>query len=90
MSDWGPVDQQGTDVTSNGIYGLAGNVAEWSSTVSKDPGFPTKPKMPVLLGGSHLKSHSSATTREWLNGDSRSTRRPDLGFRTISSTLPSE
>lgn len=89
-SPWGPVDQIANDTTNSEVYGLAGNVSEWSHTISKDPSFPTKPKMPVILGGSYLHPHSGATRREWLNGDSRSTRRPDLGFRLVSKTAPSE
>ena len=89
-SAWGPVDQPSNDITSSQIYGLAGNVSEWSSSMSKDPSSPTKPKMPMILGGSYLHPHSGATKREWLNGDSRSTRRPDLGFRLVSKHAPSE
>ncbi len=94
-SQWGPVDQEGSDTTGNNIHGLAGNVAEWSSKMSKDPAFPTKPKMPLILGGSYLKQRSAATSREWLNHskleleDARSLYRADLGFRTVSSTAPS-
>ena len=95
-SPWGPVDQKSGDITRNKIYGLAGNVAEWSSKMSKDPAFPTKPKMPVILGGSHLKKRTTASSREWLNQsnieleDARSTHRSDLGFRTISTTAPTQ
>lgn len=90
-SNWGPVDQQSQDVTSNGIYGLAGNVSEWTANTSKDPTFPTKPKMPVVCGGSYLKKSSSANSREWLSTeqtdeqDARSIRRSDIGFRTLSN-----
>lgn len=89
-SGWGPVDQQSDDITANAIYGLAGNVTEWSASVSRDPSFPTKPKTPVLLGGSYRKANSSATTQGWASDDSYNTRREDLGFRTISTTAPTE
>lgn len=92
-SPWGPVDQDDQDLTSNGIHGLAGNVAEWSAKMSKDPAYPTKQKMPLVIGGSYLKKRSNATSREWLSSedqDGRSLRRPDLGFRTISSKAPIE
>lgn len=95
-SPWGQVDHDPADSTKNGIYGLAGNVSEWCSKMSKDPVFPTKPKMPLLLGGSYLKNHSSATSREWLNAanlntdDARNLRRLDIGFRTVSSSAPTE
>ena len=93
---WGPVDQQGDDSTGNNIHGLAGNVAEWASKMSKDPAFPTKPKMPLILGGSYLKKRSNATSREWLNhstlelDDARSLYHADLGFRTVSSSAPAQ
>lgn len=95
-SPWGPVDQESTDTTGNNIHGLAGNVAEWSSKMSKNPAFPTKPKMPLVLGGSYLKKRSAATSREWLNmsklelDDARSLYRADLGFRTVSSSAPTQ
>lgn len=91
---WGAVDQPDVDVTSNGIHGLAGNVSEWSLRLSKDPAMPTSSKMPVLCGGSFLDAGSGATTRKWLpptNGiDPRSTRRNDLGFRTITDQDPAQ
>lgn len=92
-SPWGAVDHDASDVTGNGIHGLAGNVAEWSAKMSKDPAYPTKPKMPLVIGGSYLKKRSNATSREWLSSeeqDGRSLRRADLGFRTISSKAPTE
>ncbi len=95
-SQWGPVDQKSGDTTGNDIHGLAGNVAEWSSKMSKDPAFPTKPKMPLILGGSYLKKRSAATSREWLNlsklelEDARSLYRADLGFRTVSTSAPTQ
>ena len=93
---WGPVDQKSEDTTGNNIHGLAGNVAEWSSKMSKDPAYPTKPKMPLVLGGSYLKKRSSASSREWLSEskleleDARSHYRADLGFRTVSSSAPTQ
>lgn len=90
-SGWGPVDQKSPDVTNNGIYGISGNVSEWTADMSKDPTFPTKPKMPTVCGGSYLKKGSSSSTREWLSleqidvSEARSLRRRDIGFRTISN-----
>lgn len=93
-SPWGPVDKDTQDVTSTGIHGLAGNVSEWTRKVAKNPVYPTKPKMPVLVGGSYAKPTSKATSREWLDPetsalqDTRNLRRPDIGFRTLSETEP--
>ena len=87
-SEWGPVDQQSEDITQNKIYGLAGNVAEWSLKLSKpetDPMVTTK--KPVIFGGSY-NDDSNATTRRWLDPsgddkDARDLRRPFIGFRTV-------
>jgi len=52
--------------------------------------------MLVLVGGTHTKPNTKATSREWLDKqqtgltDPRNLRRQDLGFRTISETKPSE
>ncbi|WP_143185413.1 SUMF1/EgtB/PvdO family nonheme iron enzyme [Rubritalea squalenifaciens] len=95
-SPWGPVDQSDEDLTANKIHGMAGNVSEWTRKLAKNPAYPTKPKMVVLCGGSFLKPGSTATSREWLDPstsdltDPRDLRRPDLGFRTIGDTAPSE
>lgn len=93
-SAWGAVDQTSGDTTSNGIHGLAGNVSEWAGKLAKNPTFPTKSKMPLILGGSYTNKRASATSREWLPEDStsfqdaRSVRRSNLGFRTVSDSAP--
>lgn len=74
--DWGPVGGAGEK-----IYGLAGNVAEWSGRYSKDPAFPIDSAKPVVLGSSHKQPSQSALTREWVKDPL--TRRDDLGFRIV-------
>jgi formylglycine-generating enzyme required for sulfatase activity len=87
-SSWGEVDQQSNDVTENKIYGLAGNVAEWSLKLSKPETAPMAIiKKPVICGGSYTDD-SNATTRRWLDPsgddiDARDLRRPYIGFRTV-------
>jgi len=67
---------------SNGIYGLADNVSEWTRKRSLDPADPTKPPRYVICGASYLKNKYGALYREWV--DDRNLRRKDLGFRTLS------
>ncbi|MFT5906811.1 MAG: sulfatase activating formylglycine-generating enzyme [Cryomorphaceae bacterium] len=87
-SSWGAVDQESKDITKNKIYGLAGNVAEWSLKLSKQETDPMATgKKPVICGGSY-SDVSDATSRRWLNPsgddkDARDLRRPYIGFRTV-------
>ncbi len=86
-ASYGPVDQAGDDITENQIYGLAGNVTEWTSDNGRNPAFPAMPKRPILCGGSYLRNQRhGATAREWV--ESRMERRPDLGFRTVKDPTP--
>jgi hypothetical protein len=79
---WGPVqDTPPTDRTPTGLNGMAGSVSEWTDSFALNPANPLGEKGWVIIGGSFLKSGSSATNREWV--DKREIRRPDLGFRVI-------
>lgn len=78
---WSAVD--GADRTKHGIYGLAGNVSEWTRKRSLNPADPTQPARYVICGASYLKPRFGARAREWV--DDRSLRRPDLGFRTLGT-----
>ncbi len=90
VSAWGPVDQETSDITKNGIYGLAGNVSEWTLKRTKPTHDPTATiKRPVICGAAYNNSLEGAIKREWLQQDSsiidtRDTRRSNLGFRTVS------
>lgn len=79
---WMPVDQ--TESTSLGVYGLAGNVSEWTRKKSFNPADPSQPARYVICGASYLKPKHGARAREWV--DDRHVRRPDLGFRTFSAS----
>lgn len=73
---WGPVGD-----TDEKIYGLGGNVSEWSGEYSKNPAFPIQSPKPVVLGGSFTESDQGGLHREWV--DSPTTRRDNLGFRLV-------
>jgi len=79
---WLPVDQAGK--TTRGVYGLAGNVSEWTGKKISDPADPSQPARYVICGASYLKPKYGARAREWVND--RSLRRRDLGFRTLKSS----
>jgi len=64
--------------------GLSGNVAEWLLNPSTNPATPMAPKKSAVAGTSFKSEHSAAKTREWL--DSKSIRRPDIGFRVVYSS----
>ena len=83
-SNWAPVDA--ADKTKNEVYGLAGNVSEWTRKRSLNPADPTQPARYVICGASYLKPQYGVRAREWI--DDRNIRRPDLGFRTLSSSPP--
>lgn len=78
---WQPVDQ--TEQTMHGVYGLAGNVSEWTRKRSLNPADPSQPARYVICGASYLRPLYGARAREWV--DDRGLRRSDLGFRTLSS-----
>ncbi len=81
-SGWMPVDQ--ADKTKKAIYGLAGNVSEWTRKRSLNSADPSQPARYVICGASYLRPRYGVRAREWV--DDRSLRRPDLGFRTLSSS----
>ncbi|WP_193212948.1 SUMF1/EgtB/PvdO family nonheme iron enzyme [Luteolibacter marinus] len=79
-SGWGRVqDAPPTDRTPAGLLGLAGSVAEWTSSRSINPANPLGTKKWVIAGASYLKPAGGALAREWT--DDLGQRRADLGFR---------
>lgn len=70
---------QTSDRTPKGLFAMAGSVSEWSAESSPDPTNPLGAHKWPILGGSYAKPGSNALSREW--SESRSTRRPDIGFR---------
>ncbi len=95
-SPWGKVKQESEDVTQNKIYGLAGNVSEWSLKLSKPESDPMAiDKKPVIFGGSYVDTELNANSRRWLDPsgddiDARDLRRPFLGFRTVGQPANEE
>jgi formylglycine-generating enzyme required for sulfatase activity len=85
-SGWGPVDRSPDDRTPNGVFGLAGNVAEWVRDPIQNPAFPMNPKAPAACGASYMSPRNGALARRWL--PSRSDRRRDLGFRILRESAP--
>ena len=85
-SDRGAVDELPGDVTAQGVYGLAGNVAEWIYAPARNPAFPMNAKGPLCCGASYLTPRNGVVARTWLA--TREIRRRDLGFRVIREAAP--
>jgi len=81
VSNWGDATMSPEDRTSAGLIGMAGNVAEWTASIERNPAFPLDPKQPVACGGSFQAPAAGAKTKSFIK--SRETRRNDLGFRTV-------
>jgi len=77
---WSPVDAIGGDRSPFGVYGMGGNLSEWTGSWTADNRFP------IIKGGSYnsgatsndkrIENHPPNPGEEWL------------GFRTISRTEP--
>jgi formylglycine-generating enzyme required for sulfatase activity/CheY-like chemotaxis protein len=77
---WAPVDALSGDASPAGVYGLGGNVAEWTATWTADNRFP------VIKGGSFI---TKPTAISYKNENHDPSKGEDwLGFRTISRTPP--
>lgn len=84
---WSPVDAVTTDVSEYKVYGMAGNVSEWTATMAPDPEMPSA-KVPVIRGG-NWRTPEYILTRRVLKlppgGQDIA-----LGFRTASDTPPAK
>jgi formylglycine-generating enzyme required for sulfatase activity len=82
---WSPVDAVSADVSEFKIYGMAGNVSEWTDTWAPDPEM-SGSKVPVIRGG-NWRSPEYILTRRVLKipplGNDMA-----LGFRTVSDSRP--
>ena len=85
-SGWGAVDLSPDDRTPNGVFGLAGNVAEWVRDPIANPAFPMNPKALVACGASYMSPRNGSLARRWLS--SRSDRRRDVGIRILRESAP--
>ncbi len=84
VSNWGDATVSPDDRTGQGLIGMAGNVAEWTTSIERNPAFPLDPKQPVICGGSFQAPAAGFKTRSFLK--TRDIRRDDLGFRTMKSS----
>ncbi|MDB6132596.1 MAG: c-type lectin fold [Verrucomicrobiales bacterium] len=81
---WCDVDAMPEDRSASGVVGLAGNVAEWTSTLLPDPDVPDV-EMPVYRGGDfHQTSPVPLNAGPWL-AKMPLHAKPFIGFRTASS-----
>jgi formylglycine-generating enzyme required for sulfatase activity/DNA-binding NarL/FixJ family response regulator len=82
---WSPVDAVSTDISDFKVYGMAGNVSEWTDSWAPDPEM-SGSKVPVIRGG-NWRSPEYILTRRVLKipplGNDMA-----LGFRTVSDTSP--
>ncbi len=85
---WCEVNAMPQDVSVFQIYGMAGNVSEWTATWLPDPGDPDK-QAPVFRGGDFHRNSPAAMTTSWL-AKSPDHAQPFLGFRTVSDAAPAD
>ena len=78
---WGPVDKQ-RDKSPFGVIGMAGNVAEWTGTWTKDQ------KFPIIKGGSFMSVDVRLDKR--TDNVPPQTAQENLGFRTVSHKPPAK
>lgn len=76
---WGPVDRQ-PDKSPFGVVGMAGNVAEWTATWTKDN------KYPIIKGGSYMSKDVQLDKRS--DTVPPNTAQENIGFRTVSHSSP--
>lgn len=79
---WNPVDKLTGDQSPFGVYGLGGNVSEWTSTWTADNRFP------IVKGGSYSKPAAAINTR--IENQDPNNPYEWIGFRTISHSPPSD
>jgi formylglycine-generating enzyme required for sulfatase activity len=71
---WGPVQKQ-KDKSPYGVVGMAGNVAEWTSTWTPDNRFP------IIKGGSFSTADARLDSR--VDTAPPGTAQENIGFRTV-------
>jgi len=79
FNQWGSVDKQ-RDKSPFGTLGMAGNVAEWTATWTKNE------KFPIIKGGSFMSPDVRLDRR--TDSVPPQTAQENLGFRTISRKPP--
>ncbi len=86
-ASWCEVDAKPDDRSAFGVVGLAGNVAEWTSTWDQHPDFPDL-QAPVYRGGCFSQKLAPLSAQRWA-AKSLNLAQPFIGFRTASDTPPS-
>lgn len=79
---WAPVDAMTGDRSPYGVMGMAGNVSEWTATLTTQG----KAKFPVICGGNFGSTGVEVTRRTTSVADLQTSER--VGFRTVSDTPP--
>jgi len=85
---WCEVDAMPRDISPWDVYGMAGNVSEWTVAWLPDSDLPDE-TVPVFRGGDFRRQSPAPITTRWL-AKGASYAQPFLGFRTVSSTPPQE
>ena len=80
---WSPVNLPPTDVSADGVMGLAGNVSEWTDSEQVHPEFPDR-MAPVVKGGSFL-TNGSIDSHSHVRVLNKNEFQPWLGFRTAAT-----
>ena len=83
---YSPVSQPKGDESGYGVFGMAGNVSEWTATLDEDPEMPGE-QIPVIRGGNWKNPGEPTATRRVIKLDELMTDET-LGFRTVSDTPP--
>ncbi len=79
---WSPVDAMTGDRSPYGVMDMAGNVAEWTASVTPRGLF----KFPVVCGGTFASPGVEVTRRVTDLEDIKTSER--VGFRTVTDTAP--
>jgi formylglycine-generating enzyme required for sulfatase activity len=85
---WCEVDAMPKDVSPYEVFGMAGNVSEWTDSWAPDPDLPDV-KVRVFRGGDFSRTSAAPLVTKWL-AKGVSYTQPFLGFRTVTSSLPSD
>ena len=85
---WCDVQAMPEDESPWQVHGMAGNVAEWTSTWAPDADNPDK-QVPVFRGGDFRRNSSAAVTSTWL-AKGPGYAQPFLGFRTVADSAPAD
>ena len=79
---WAPVDAMTGDRSPYGVLDMAGNVSEWTDSITMQG----KTRFPVICGGNFGSSGVEVTRRVTGLADIQTSER--VGFRTVSDTPP--